>query len=272
MGPSLLNFLNKAPPHVDDRRHGIRLVNVVAADDTARKFARRFGVSFFPSFGMTELSVPIVGDVDSKVEGSCGRARDGMEVRLVDANDMEVPVGQVGEIVVRSAHPWVTNDGYEANPAATVAAWRNGWFHTGDAASRDAEGNFFFADRIKDVIRRRGENISSIEVEREVKALAGVEDAAAVAVASEHGDQDILVVVSPMAGADIVPEELIESLRARMPHFMVPRYIRVLREMPRTPSNKIRKADLRSEGVTPDTWDREAAGIAIRAERFGSVA
>ena len=272
MGPSLLNFLNKAPPHPDDRRHGLRLVNVVAADEASRKFARRFGVSFFPSFGMTELSVPIVGDLDSTVEGSCGRARDGMEVRLVDTHDMEVPIGQVGEIVVRPRHPWVVNDGYEANAEATVVAWRNGWFHTGDAAYRDAEGNFFFADRIKDVIRRRGENISSIEVEREVKAFAAVEDAAAVAVPSEHGDQDILVVVSPLGSAEIVPEELIEFLRARMPHFMVPRYVRVMHEMPRTPSNKIRKADLRSEGVTADTWDREAAGIAIRAERFGSVA
>jgi len=272
MGPSLLNFLNKAPAHPDDRRHGLRLVNVVAADAASRAFAGRFGVSFFPSFGMTELSVPIVGDLDSTVEGSCGRVRDGMEVRIVDAHDMEVPAGQVGEIVVRAQHPWTVNDGYEANPEATVAAWRNGWFHTGDAAWRDADGNVFFADRIKDVIRRRGENISSIEVEREVKAFAAVEDAAAIAVSSEHGDQEILVVVSPLGDAEVVPADLIAFLTERMPHFMVPRYVRVLRDMPRTPSNKIRKADLRRDGVTADTWDREAAGIAVRAQRFGSVA
>lgn len=272
MGPSLLHFLSKAPAHPDDRNHGLRLVNVVAADEAARGFARRFGVSFFPSFGMTELSVPIVGDLDSAVEGSCGRARDGMEVRIVDENDIEVPVGEVGEIVVRAAHPWTVNDGYEANAEATVAAWRNGWFHTGDAARRDADGNVFFADRIKDIIRRRGENISSIEVEREVKAFPAVEDAAAVAVPSEHGDQEVLVIVSPLAGHEVVPEELIAFLRERVPHFMVPRYVRVMREMPRTPSNKIRKADLRREGIAADVWDREKAGISVRADRLGSVA
>jgi len=272
MGPTLLHFLNKAPSHPEDRNHGLRLVNVVAANEAARTFAERFGVSFFASFGMTELSVPIVGEVDSAVEGSCGRVRDGMEVRLVDENDMEVAVGQTGEIVVRARDPWVVNDGYLSNPEATVAAWRNGWFHTGDAAYRDAEGNFFFADRIKDIIRRRGENISSIEVEREVKAFPDVQDAAAIAVDSDVGDQEVLVVVSPMPEADIDPAELIAFLVARMPHFMVPRYVRIMSEMPRTPSNKVRKADLRREGITADVWDREKAGIVVKAQRLGSVA
>lgn len=271
MGPSLLHFLNKAPPRPDDLDNGLRIVNVVAADDAARQFARRFGVSFFPSFGMTELSVPIVGDVDCPVEGSCGRVRDGMEVRIVDENDMEVPDGQVGEIIVRAHHPWVVNDGYDGNAGATVAAWRNGWFHTGDAACRDEHGNFFFADRIKDIIRRRGENISSIEVELGVKAFPPVADAVAVAVDSEYGDQEVLVIAAPVEGREIVPEELVEFLLSHLPHYMVPRYVRTVREMPRTPSNKIRKAQLRQEGLTPDVWDRDKAGIRVRARRLGAV-
>ena len=272
LGPSLLHFLNKLPPCSDDREHGLRLVNVVAADDAARSFSRRYGVSVFPSFGMTEISVPLVGDVDTAPSGSCGRVRAGMEVRIVDANDIEVPIGEIGEMIVRAQHPWTLNDGYEANPAATVAAWRNGWFHTGDAAWRDAEGNFFFADRIKDIIRRRGENIASIDVEREAKAFPSVGDAAAVAVESGPGDQEVLLVVSPLAGHEVKPRELIEFMLLRLPHFMVPRYVRVISEMPRTPSNKIRKSDLRQEGLPSDAWDREQAGIVVRGERFGSVA
>src|SRR5690606_12986658 len=117
--------------------------------------------------------------------GTCGKAREGMTLRIVDANDCEVAPGEVGELVVRADRPWALSDGYYKDDAATAGAWRNGWFHTGDAFRQDQEGNFFFVDRMKDTIRRRGENISSFEVETEVAAHPNVKEAAVVAVRDE---------------------------------------------------------------------------------------
>jgi crotonobetaine/carnitine-CoA ligase len=271
MGATLLHFLNSAPPQADDADNGLRMVNVTAVNPEIRAFAQRFGVDFFSSFGMTEISVALASEVNSTVEGSCGRPRDGIEVRIVDAHDVEVAVGEVGEMIVRADQPWVLNDGYEGAPEATAAAWRNGWFHTGDTARRDAGGNVFFVDRVKDVIRRRGENISSLEVEQEVRAFPGVREAAAVAVASEVGDQEVLVAVSPSPGAQIDPKALIDFLVARMPHFMVPRFVRILPDLPKTPSLKVQKAVLREAGLAGDVWDRAAAGVRVGASRIGRL-
>ena len=162
------------------------------------------------------------------------------------------------------------NHGYHNNPEATARAWRNGWFHTGDAFRRDAEGNFFFVDRLKDAIRRRGENISSFEVEAEVGTYPAVREAAVVGVPSEFGEDDVLAVVAPVAGRSIDPAELVRYLMPRMAHFMVPRYVRVLPELPKTPTQKVQKNILRAEGVTADTWDREAAGIHVRREKLSA--
>jgi crotonobetaine/carnitine-CoA ligase len=159
--------------------------------------------------------------------------------------------------------------GYAGNPDATAAAWRNGWFHTGDGFRRDAEGNFFFVDRLKDAIRRRGENISSFEVESEVLAHPAVREAAAVAVRSEIAEDEVMVVVAVREGEAFDPAELIEFLRPRMAHFMVPRFVRVVAALPRTPTAKIEKVKLRNEGLTADTWDRESVGIIVKREKIG---
>jgi crotonobetaine/carnitine-CoA ligase len=164
------------------------------------------------------------------------------------------------------------NHGYHKNPEATARAWRNGWFHTGDAFRVDADGNYFFVDRMKDAIRRRGENISSFEVETEVCAHPAVKEAAAVAVASEHAEDEVLIAVSLADGASLDPAELIHFLVPRMAHFMVPRYVRIVPELPKTPTQKVQKHLLRSDGITADTWDREKAGIRIRREKIGRVA
>jgi crotonobetaine/carnitine-CoA ligase len=161
------------------------------------------------------------------------------------------------------------NSGYNKNPEATARAWRNGWFHTGDAFRRDADGNFFFVDRMKDAIRRRGENISSFEVEAEVTSFPLVQEAAAVAVPSELGEDEVLVVVVPQPGGGFDPKALVEYLIPRMPHFMVPRYVRVMDALPKTPTQKVQKHLIRSDGVTADTWDREKAGIAVRRQKIG---
>jgi crotonobetaine/carnitine-CoA ligase len=161
------------------------------------------------------------------------------------------------------------NSGYCGNPEATAKAWANGWFHTGDAFRRDADGYFYFVDRMKDAIRRRGENISSFEVETEVCAHPDVREAAAIGVPSELSEDDVMIVVAAVPGRSIDVLALANFLMKRMPYFMVPRYIRIVAELPKTPSAKVLKANLRNEGVTSDTWDREAAGLRVRRESLG---
>ena len=173
-------------------------------------------------------------------------------------------------MIVRTDRPWAMNHGYYKNPEATARAWRNGWFHTGDAFRRDADGNYYFVDRIKDAIRRRGENISSFEVEAEIVAHPDVREAAVVAVPSEFGEDEVMAVVAATPGRELDPANLIEFLRERLAYFMIPRYVRVRPELPKTPSSKVLKTEIRATGVTPDTWDREKAGIVIRRDKIGN--
>jgi len=256
LGPAILAMLLKAPPRRDDRDNPLRIVNVRAPSDAVRAFAERFGVDYFAAFGMTEASCITLSARNSAVEGSCGKARPGVEVRLVDTRDVEVPDGTIGEIVLRAELPWTLNAGYHRDPEATLRAWRNGWFHTGDLATRDAEGNYFFHDRLKDCIRRRGENISSQEVEREALAFPAVRNAAAVGVAGEFDDQEVLLIVEPMPGQAVDPAALTGFIATRLSHFKVPRYICVRDELPRTTFGKVRKYQLLAEIDLAACWDR----------------
>jgi crotonobetaine/carnitine-CoA ligase len=261
-------FLLKQAPSPQDRAHSLHSVLLLPSDDT-EAIAVRFGVEVYTCFNMTETCMPIVSGVNPSPAGTCGRRREGVEIRLVDAYDCEVPDGMPGELVIRADAPWAITHGYYKNPEATAAAWRNGWFHTGDALRRDADGNYFFVDRLKDAIRRRGENVSSFEVEVEVSAFPAIKEAAAIAVPGEHGDDEIMVVVAPSPGCRIDPMALIEFLRPRMPHYMVPRYVRIVSELPKTPTQKVQKTELRRDGVTRDTWDRELdGGIVLKRERL----
>ncbi len=265
---AMVPFLLKAPPSRRDRDHPLTKVVLVPLSDDALAFAERFGVDVYTTFNMTEVSWPLVSERNPTVRGTCGRPRSGVEARIVDENDCEVAPGAVGELIVRTDTPWAINHGYHNNSDATARAWRNGWFHTGDAFRQDGEGNFFFVDRLKDAIRRRGENISSFEVEAELMAHPAVREAAAVAVPSEHGEDEVLAAIALVDGRSLDPAELLAFLLPRMPHFMVPRFIRILPGLPKTPTQKIQKNLLRADGITPDTWDREAAGIRVRRERF----
>jgi crotonobetaine/carnitine-CoA ligase len=268
---SMATFLVKQDQKPDDADSPLRMVIMAPLVGDAPVFAKRFGVTIYTMFGSTEISCPLISGVNPTVNGTCGRARRGMEVRLVDEHDREVPTGEIGELMVRGDLPWSMTHGYHRMPDATAAAWRNGWFHTGDAFRRDADGNFFFVDRVKDYIRRRGENISSFEVEAELLAFPKIGQAAAVGVRSEFGEDEVLAVVAPVEGAEIQPAQLIDFLVPRMPHFMVPRYIRVVADLPRTPTNKVQKHVLREEGITEDTWDREKAGIRLHRDRVGET-
>lgn len=266
----MATFLLKAPADPGDRNHGVKKAFMVPLTDDAAQFTERFGIDIYTIFNMTEISSPIVSEANPTKIGTCGTVRDGVDVRLVDANDCEVPIGEIGEMLIRTDRPWAMNSGYNANPEATAAAWRNGWFHTGDAFRRDADGYFYFVDRVKDAIRRRGENISSFEVEAAVCRHPAVREAAAIAVPSEYSEDEVMIVVAPVPGKTIDCRQLAEFLIETMPYFMVPRYLRVLDELPKTPSAKVMKTDLRRAGITSDTWDREAAGLRIRREQFST--
>lgn len=262
------SFIEKRPLSPEDRGHTLSKAMMIPLPDNWRPFAERFGVTVWTLFNMTEINVPIVSEPDPAVTGTCGKLRQGVDARIVDEADREVPAGTVGELILRTESPWALNSGYFKDAEASLRAWRNGWFHTGDGFRRDAEGNYFFVDRMKDAIRRRGENISSFEVEVEILAHPAVRECAVVAVPNETAEDDVLAIVAPVPGQALVPEELLAFLQPRLAHFMLPRYIRVMDDLPRTPTQKVEKHVLRSAGLTPDTWDREKAGIRIGRDRI----
>ena len=261
-------FLIKSEPRPDDRDNPLKWLTMMPINEQTVKLGERFGFDYMSGFNMTEVSSPLVTGVNTKVFGGCGRPRSGATCRLVDDHDIEVPVGSPGELIVRTDLPWSMNAGYDGMPEATAKAWRNGWFHTGDLFRRDPEGNYFFMDRIKDTVRRRGENVSSFEVEAAVLSHPDVDEAIAVGVASEIEEQEVLIAVKAKPGRTLDPRALIEFLIPKLAYFMVPRYVRLVDEIPKTETNKARKVVFRDQGVTPDTWDRETAGIKLHRERL----
>lgn len=265
---SIAPFLAKTAAPEDEVHNSLRRTHFYPLSDVTIEFANRFDFEFFSGFGMTELPFVLMTDVNATIRGSCGRPRSGIEARLVDSNDCEVSAGEVGELIVRTDNTWSFMSGYNAMPEATNRMIRNGWFHTGDLFRRDEQGNYYFVDRAKDVIRRRGENISSQEVESVVFKYPAVRDVAAIGVASEFGEDDVMIIIEPRDDKNIEPEILLSFLTDKMAHFMLPRYIRIVSEMEKTPTGKIRKETLREQGVTPDTWDREKFGIAVRNEKL----
>lgn len=260
-------FLMKTPQRPDEREHPLRRVTMFPINEQTVRLGERFGFEWLTGFNMTELSAPLVSEVNSRVFGGCGRPRTGIECKLVDAHDLDVSDGAPGELVVRSELPWVCNAGYDGLPEATASAWRNGWFHTGDVFRRDTEGNYFFVDRLKDTIRRRGENVSSMEVEAAVRGYPGVEETIAVGIPVES-EEEIMAVIVPSHGVRIDPATLIEWLVPRMPYFAVPRFVRIVDAIPKTETNKQRKFPFREAGITPDTFDRIAAGMVLKRERL----
>lgn len=254
---AMANFLLRQPPTAQDAETPLKYVLMVPNLADADQFASRFGLHLRTVWGMTEVSVPIATDGFGYANPrTCGRVRPGYQVRIVDEHDEEVPDGEVGELVVRADEPWRMMAGYWGRPEATVECWRNLWLHSGDAFTRDSDGNYYFVDRKKDAIRRRGENISSQEVEAAVNSFPPVLESAVVAVASEWGEDEVLAAVVPKAGQQIVPHELVAFLTDRLPAFMLPRYIDVTETLPRTPTEKIKKIDVRARGLTATTWDR----------------
>jgi crotonobetaine/carnitine-CoA ligase len=252
------------PPGDDDAGNPLRRAIMLPVLPNWREFQERFGVRVRTCYAMTEISPPFGTGWEIVDHRSCGVLRPGYEVRLVDEHDAQVPPGSIGELVVRTAEPWTLCLGYHGRPDRTAEAWRNGWFHTGDAFRCDGDGNYFFVDRFKDSIRRRGENISSFEVEALVNAHPDVVESAAIAVPSEWGEDEVKVVVVADPASGLTPESLTEFLIATMPRFMVPRYLELVDALPKTEATlRVKKHELRVDPLNERTWDREKAGIEV---------
>jgi len=254
-------ILKARAPGPEDRAHKLRCM-YNAHHDT--EFEERFNVRLVEAYGMTETGLVVYTPYPERREGAAGRIHEDWEAMIVDENDLPVPVGESGEIVLRPKKPFIMMQGYLDKPADTLAAWRNLWFHTGDIARVDEDGYFYFVDRKKDRIRRRGENISSWDVENYVGAHPAVAECVALPHPAEAGEDDIRVVVVFKQGEEITPQALAEWLEERMPRFMLPRYIEPLPELPRNPTSKVEKYKLTQAGLGETAWDREAHADAVR--------
>lgn len=255
-------------PESDDERANQTLHTVFGAPftpvliDTYRK---RFGIRcLYSVYGLTEAAplTSLPPDEDGP-PGSAGRADPSFDVRIFDDEDREVPAGEVGEIVARPRDPGAMFDGYWGRAADTLAATRNLWFHTGDLGRIDENGYFFFVDRKKDYLRCKGENISSFELERTFLGHPALAEVAVHAVPSALGEDDLKVTAVRQSGAGLTEEELVRWCLDKLPYFAVPRYVEFRAELPKNAVQRVLKYQLRTEGVTPSTWDRETSDIVV---------
>ena len=266
-------FIHSQAPTERDKGHDLRCIFAVpTAWNILPAFKARFGVAEFAEvFGQTEISLPFMTPPGAeRPAGSCGVLVDQwFDVRLVDPDtDEEVPVGDVGELLVRHKEPWTISIGYFGMPERTLDSTRNLWFHTGDGLRRDVDGWYYFVDRVNDALRRRGENISSFEVEAPIAEHPAVAECAVVAAPAEHeaGEDEVKACIVLNRGATLTPETLIAWCDERMPHFAVPRYVEFMDSLPKTPSEKIQKNMLRKDPLNERTWDRLRAGVKLRDE------
>ncbi len=255
-------FVCARQPTPRDRDHRLRAVTA-APNPPAHEAAlrERFGIPEVVSvYGMTEVNIPLYGELGVPRPGTCGRPLERwFDVIVADPEtDIALPAGTVGELLVRPRTAFGFMAGYHRMPDRTVEAWRNLWFHTGDAVTMAADGYVTFVDRIKDCIRRRGENISSFEVEAAIERLPGVAEAAAYAVPSgiDGGEDEVMLAVVPAQGATLDPAAIAAHAETELPRYAQPRFIEIVPGLPKTPTAKVQKAKLRERGVRPGTWDR----------------
>jgi crotonobetaine/carnitine-CoA ligase len=262
---TMLELLYKQPPRSDDVDNPLRRMIVAKPPESIRKdFEKRFDLVITDDYGMTEvepISYSTVEERDRK-SGSCGKGVQDLEVKIFDDHDNELGRNKIGEVVIRPKKPYIMMKEYYKMPDRTIETWRNLWFHTGDYGYQDEEGYIYFVDRKKDCIRRRGENISSYELESIINSHPHVLECAAVGVPSELGEEDIKVIVKLKEKKTLMPEELMRFCEQEMAFFMLPRYSEFIDEFPRTETSKILKRDLKT--ITEKTWDREKAGYKLK--------
>ncbi|NQU12622.1 MAG: AMP-binding protein [Desulfobacteraceae bacterium] len=261
---AIVPILYKAEPKDDDEENPLRvMVGAAAPRDIFEDFEQRFGVTLIEIYGMNEIGLPLTSNLQERKPGSCGKARRDYALKLIDDDGLEVGPHTTGEILTRPLQPYRMMLEYYKMPDKTVETWRDLWFHTGDYAYFDEEGYFFFVDRKKDALRRRGENISSYEVEKVINSHPAVLESAAVAVKSDLSEDELMVCLTLRPQNTLTPLELVKYCEDRMAYFMIPRYVRIMDQLPKTATERVRKVSLREEGVTLDTWDRERAGYKL---------
>ena len=261
---AMVPILLAQPPSPADRAHNVRvaLAPAVPAPFHAQ-FRERFGFGLLDGYGSTETNCIMGAPLDEQRPGLMGRVLAGFAARVVDSQDNALPDGEAGELTLRAEEPFAFATGYFGMPDKTVEAWRNLWFHTGDRVVREPDGFYRFIDRMKDAIRRRGENISSYEVEQVLLDHPAVENAAVFPVRSELAEDEVMAAIVLRAGAKVAAAALLDFCTPRMPYFAVPRYVEFVDALPVTESGKVTKYRLRERGVTAATWDREKAGYKV---------
>ena len=267
-------FLFNTAPTPRDRDHRLRLTLAVPIGPWGAAFEQRFGLRILQGFGMTECGLPFWCRLSEPVESGCAGylAEQWYEACVADPEtDMPLAAGEVGELLIRPKMPGCFFAGYYRMPERTVEAWRNFWFHTGDAARFDEQGRLHYVDRLKDCIRRRGENISAFEVEQVLNAHPAIAESAVIGVRVEGagGEEEVLAVLLPEAGARPDPVELLDWCTPRMPRYAVPRFVDFTGGFEKTASGKLRKGELRKAGLPPGAWDREQAGYAVARQWSG---
>jgi crotonobetaine/carnitine-CoA ligase len=262
---SILGMLFSSEPRPDDADNPLRvLMGAGAPKAIFEAFEERFGVRIVETYGQSEIGLPLNCTMRERKPGSCGKVPRDFVAKVVDINGEEVGPGTPGELLMRNLEPYTVMLEYYGMPDKTVEAWRDLWLHTGDYLYYDADGYFFFADRKKDALRRRGENISSYEVEMVVNSHPAILESAAVAAKSPIGDDEVMVCLVLKPGLALIPSDLLAFCEDRMAYFMVPRYVRFMDALPKTATQRVEKYRLREEGVTPDTWDRESIGYKLK--------
>lgn len=241
----------------DDEFRGpaMRLIAAIPRPRAWREFEERFGVPLTEFYGSTEANLPLGIPLGERQPATCGRVLDGWECAIVDDGDQEVPIGTTGQLLVRPVRPGSVSTGYWGEPEKTVELWQGLWIRTGDLMRRDEDGWFYYVDRLKDAIRVSGENVASADVEAAVAAFDGVVEAAAFGVPSELGEQDIMVGVIVRAGVELNWDALRAHCLDRLPYYATPRYFEAFPSFPRTPTERVRKAELRERGVVATTVD-----------------
>lgn len=249
----------------EESGHSIRVaLSPGVPASAAEAFTKRTGIILLEGYGATESNAVIGADETTVRHGWAGKLREGFEAQIVDENDNPLPDGEAGELVLRAKEPFSMALGYFGMPEKTLETWRNLWLHTGDRMVRDSEGYYRFIDRMKDSIRRRGENISSYEVEQVLIAHPDVDMVAVFPVASELAEDEVMATIVRAASSTLTGEDVIRHCEGKMSYFAIPRYIDFVDALPRTENGKVQKFKLRDKGLTPETWDRDAAGIVIK--------
>ena len=260
---AMVSMLQNLPPDSRDAQLPLRFISAAPIDaNSYRNIESRYGCRIVTMYGMTEaFPIAVKSVADEGVPGTSGRPNPNFEVRIVDEGGSPVPSGTVGEITCRPRYPHVMSEGYVSRGLQVDP--HQDWFRTGDLGRLDADQNLTYVDRIKDSLRRRGENVSSVEVETVVMGHPSVAEAAAIGVASELGEDDILLIVTLCPGAALDCAELLDFCAARMPYFCVPRFVETVNELPKNVIGRIRKDLLRARGLNPSAWDREKHGYIV---------